>query len=137
MDRYEKLRQELAADDAQRRNAAALAIMDSGDARLVDDLIRAIENPAHRRARGTLIYALSAFPCTGRYTQLFRWAIEGGFEASSEAMSIIHDQQLAPDEHQYRECQELLQAALRDVAFDPELGAELGELLEIAGADLQ
>jgi len=110
------------------RNQAAIAIMDSGDPNAVPFLIEAIECIENRQARGTLIYALSGFDCSGRFTQLFGWACQGGFEATCEALSIIRDQDIKPSEVDVALCERRL-AALVSGGCSDELVSELAELI--------
>jgi hypothetical protein len=108
---------------ASERNAAAIALMDIGDSSAIPLLIEAIEHPDNRAARGTLIYALSAFDCHGRFAQIFRWAIEGGYEASGEALSIIQQQELRPTAIDLPVCRALLSSAALDDGALVELSA--------------
>ncbi|XLZ68568.1 HEAT repeat domain-containing protein [Massilia sp. SR12] len=120
---------EIMSPDARIRNAAAITLMDSGNPEAVDALVAAIEIAAYREARGTLIYALSGFDCTSRFSQLFRWAIEGGFEASHEALSILREQRISPDETARKECLTLLGKAQKQMDLDNDLQDELLSLL--------
>lgn len=99
--------------------------MDSGNPSAVDALVTAIEVVAYREARGTLIFALSGFDCSSRFSQIFRWAIEGGFEASHEAMSILRDQCIKPTELEREECIALLRAAKAQAQLESDLLDEL------------
>lgn len=117
----------LESSDANLRNNSALALMDSGDRAAIPVLLAAIENPAHRHARGTLVYALSAFDCTGLFAELFRWAIEGAYETTGEALAILHEQALQADAISLPICQRLLQQAEANLA--PELLDELRDIL--------
>ena len=126
MSQLQDLIAKLESISSSERNAAAIALMDLGDPLAVEPLIRAIENPANRNARGSLIYALSGFPCAGRFSQLFSWAIEGGYETSCEVLSIIEDQQLKPSVEDLEKCEQLLS---RSSGIDAALLAELEEVL--------
>lgn len=66
------LRERLQSTSPRTRNMAAIELMDSGDPNAVTLLIEAIERPENRKARGTLIYALSAFDCSELCGQLVR-----------------------------------------------------------------
>lgn len=107
--------------DAKVRNIAAITLMDSRNPDAVKALVTAIEVVAYREARGSLIYALSGFDCSSRFSQIFRWAIEGGFEASHEAMSILRDQGITPTELERAECL----ALLREAQVQAQLGSDL------------
>jgi len=115
--------------DANIRNEAAIALMDFGDPKAVAPLVAAIEVVENRKARGTLIYALSSFDCSSRFSQIFRWAIEGGFEASHEAMSILRKQGLTPNEVEREACLILLSRAENETDLDEDLRDELSSLL--------
>lgn len=116
--------------DAKIRNLAAITLMDSGNPESVPALVDAIEFAAHREARGTLIYALSAFDCSSHLPQIFRWAIEGGFEASHEAISILKDQGLKPTEVERQNCLAFLRSVQNHTRLDNELRDELLSYLE-------
>ncbi|MFC0682890.1 HEAT repeat domain-containing protein [Lysobacter korlensis] len=98
----------LKSQEPTERNAAAIALMDLGNSSAVEPLIAAIEHPDNRDARGSLIYALSELDCQGRFAQLFRWAAEGGYEATGEALSIISQQQLHPTKQDLVACNAVL-----------------------------
>lgn len=100
--------------------------MDIADSRAIEPLVQAIEKKSNHNCRGSLIYALSAFDCEGRFLQLFTWALEGGYEASIEALCIIKDQKLKPTEIELKNCKYLM-AAAADV--DVKLLSELDDLL--------
>lgn len=135
MPTFDELVAVLSSPVASERNAAAIALMDMADMRAVQPLIQALDNLDNRNARGTLVYALSAFDCSGRFEQLFRWALEGGYEASSEALSIIHDQEIRPTEEDLMRSRAALEVAVQDASFDSSLREELQALVgEIDGA---
>ena len=106
-----------------------MTLMDSGNPDAVEALVTAIEVVAYREALGTLIYALSGFDCSAHFSQIFRWAIEGGFEASHEAMSILRDQGITPTELEREECLALLREAQVQVRLDSDLLDELSTYL--------
>jgi hypothetical protein len=117
------------SSDARIRNVAAITLMDSGNPKAAEALVAAIEISEYREARGTLIYALSGFDCSSRFSQIFRWAIEGGFEASHEALSILREQRMIPDETVRKECLTLLRRAQNKTELDGDLRDELLSLL--------
>jgi len=133
MDSIQPLLAALQSPDTLARNHAAVALMDLQTDAAICPLIEAIENPAHRNERGTLIYALSGFDCKDKFPQLFRWAIEGGFEATGEALSIIREQDVQADANALGECKLLLDQAYIHGAVDPDLFLELRELLSQNG----
>ncbi len=126
---FDKAVAALSSSDASERNSAAIMLMDLGNPVAVPPLIAAIECGENRQSRGTLIYALSAFDCSGRFEQLFSWALDGGFEASCEALSIIRDQKLRPTSQEFGRCLRAVRAASSSEA-DDELVEELEALLE-------
>lgn len=115
------------------RNRAAISLMDLADPRAMEPLIRAIENPANRGSRGSMIYALSAFDCKGRFLQLFNWALQGGYEASGESLSILREQRLHPNATEAKHCNGLLTVARETGEVDEELLIELHALLHANG----
>ena len=119
----------LSSRDANERNEAAISLMDLGDPVALEPLISAIENPSNRNARGTLIYALSAFDCSGRFYQLFTWALQGGYEASCETIELMHSQKLKPMPDDLQKCRTLLLSASRQTQDKDVLNA-LGAMLE-------
>lgn len=130
-DSFAELVATLASSNPAERNAAAIALMDLGDPRAMEPLIQAIELPQNRHARGTLVYALSAFDCVGRFVQLFSWALQGGYEASGEALAIIRAQRLVPTALDSVQCRGLLAAASKEPGdVDEELLAQLQVLIE-------
>ena len=129
MPTFDNLVASLSSPNAKERNAAAVSLMDMGDPRAVQPLVEAIENPLNLNARGTLIYALSAFDCSERFEQLFGWALEGGYEASSESLSIIHDQGIQPTAEGLVRSKAALAASAQIEGFDARLNEELLVLL--------
>lgn len=129
MDSYEKAVAALSSSDPGERNSAAMVLMDLADPKAVPRLIAAIECAENRLARGTLIYALSAFDCSGRFEQIFSWALEGGFEASCESLTIIRDQKLRPTPQEFARCLSALKEA-STIETDELLLQELEALLE-------
>lgn len=119
----------LSSQDANERNDAAIALMDLGDPVAIAPLISAIENPANRNARGTLIYALSAFDCSDRFNQLFTWALQGGYEASRETIDLLHSQKLKPMPDDLKQCRVLLLSAYQQ-SQDEDVLEALGEILD-------
>lgn len=119
----------LSSQDANERNDAAIALMDLGSPVAIAPLISAIENPANRSARGTLIYALSAFDCSDRFYQLFGWALQGGYEASWETIDLMHSQKLKPMPDDLKRCRVLLHSAYQQ-SQDEEVLEALGEILD-------
>ncbi|WP_374428978.1 HEAT repeat domain-containing protein [Ideonella dechloratans] len=125
------LRERLASTSPRTRNIAAIELMDAGDSRAVPLLVEAIERPENRNARGTLIYALSDFDCSELCSQLVRWATEGGYEATGEALCIIRNQGLRPSASEVAACKAAVSAVRLGEPTEEqlELAAELDELL--------
>ena len=131
MPNFTELIESLASSDASTRNRAAIALMDLRDKAAIEPLIEAIERPANRNARGTLVYALSEFDCSERFAQLFRWALEGGYETSVEAISIIHNQQVRPACGDAAICHGWVESSRDQGGSDEELLDELSALLAV------
>jgi hypothetical protein len=125
-----KLIEKLSSPQPSIRNAAAMELMDLGNAEAIPFLINAIEHPDNRNARGTLIYALSAFDCSKLFSHLFRWVSEGGFEAAGEALNIIHNQELSPSHLERPACEKIV-AQLRGTSNleNTNLASELEALI--------
>ncbi|MYN17802.1 hypothetical protein GTP81_13650 [Rugamonas sp. FT107W] len=120
----------LKSRDAKIRNQAAIDLMDSCSPMAVAPLVAAIEEVENRGARGTLIYALSGFDCSSRFAQIFRWATEGGFEASCGAISILREQNLKPSKEERAECLVLLSQLRSQTECDDDLIDELSSFIE-------
>jgi hypothetical protein len=116
------------------RNAAALELMDLGDPVAIEPLVCAIEHPSHRDARGSLIYALSAFRCEGRFVQLVGWACQGGYEAMMVSMSIIEEQALVAAPNERPRVAELLAELRRQALCGHAKAAERLRFLEQCAA---
>lgn len=110
------------------RHKAALDLMGIGNPAAVPFLIEAIEKPENRNYRGTLIYALSAFSCAGRFSQIFAWAADSGYEASAGALYIIDEQALLPCPAEVPACEAIL-SKLQAQGGDLELIEELQAIL--------
>ena len=85
------LLQQVESTDAGVRHAAALELMDRGDARAVPVLWRAINRPENVNHRGTLVHALSAFDQSEHLESLVSLALTGNFEVSMGAFAILED----------------------------------------------
>lgn len=71
------------------RDAAAVALRDLGDSRALGPLLELIADPKTERHRGTLVYALGGFDCTTIVPELVQLVIDGNFEVSRQAFSVI------------------------------------------------
>lgn len=129
IEKFSSAKLALMSHDARIRNRAAIELMDSGNPEAVAALVAAIEKDGNRQARGTLIYALSGFDCSSRFSEIFRWAIEGGFEASHEAISILREQSICPDDEDRAACLRMLSVAHTSSNTDDGILDELRSLL--------
>jgi hypothetical protein len=133
--RFDAAVERLASTDATKRNKAAIELMDIGDAAAIDPLVAAIGHPANRSARGTLVYALSAFRCEGRFLQLLSWACEGGYEVALTSMSIVEDQDLSPSPEEMAQCESVVAALQKLVlAGDERAGERLARIEPVINA---
>ena len=128
MSNLERLCEMLKSSHPEVRHQAALDLMGIGNPAAVPFLIEAIEKPENQNYRGTLIYALSAFNCAGRFSQLFAWAAESGHEATVGALSIIEEQALLPCPAEVLGCEVIL-SKLQAQGGDLELIQELQAIL--------
>jgi HEAT repeat protein len=85
---------DLDSSNSQTRDAAAIQLMDIGDARAVIPLIKAICEPRNENHRGTLVYALSAFDCIDHFDLLVDLVLNGNFEVATGAFQIIEEANL-------------------------------------------
>jgi len=75
--------------DPALRDAAAIGLCELGDARALTPLLALIADPKTEGHRGTLVYALGGFDCTGILPSLVELVIDGKFEVSRQAFSVI------------------------------------------------
>jgi HEAT repeat protein len=71
------------------RNSIALTLSDIGSEEAVEPLIDMINHPKTLGVRGTLIYALKPFDCSGHLETLVFHLITGNFEVQAEAYQLI------------------------------------------------
>ncbi|MGK7377617.1 HEAT repeat domain-containing protein [Planococcus sp. 1R117A] len=71
------------------RNALAMALRDIGNEEAVLPLIDLINNPKTLRNRGTLLYALEPFDCTGHLETLVHHFLTGNFEVQAMAHQLL------------------------------------------------
>ena len=91
MSPIEHLIHDLGSADPAVRDAAAVNLMDSGDARVVNHLLTAICKPGNENHCGTLVHALSAFNCSEHVSTIVRLALAGNYEASLGAYCLLED----------------------------------------------
>lgn len=71
------------------RNAAAVGLRELGDERALYPIVSLINDPKTEGNRGTLIYALEGFNCYDLLPFLVKLIIDGNFEVSHQAFSVI------------------------------------------------
>ena len=91
MMKIDELIEHLKSTDGRTRDRAALTLKDAGDPRAVQPLITAICVPENENNRGTLVYALGAFDCSDHIDLLVNLVLNGNYEVSSCAFSIIDE----------------------------------------------
>jgi hypothetical protein len=95
------------------RNAVALALSDVKDPLMMDLLIELVKDPRTAGNRGTLLYALGAYDCASILPLLVSFVVEGNFEVSRQALSIISTIAAVLDEATWRTCSERVREGLR------------------------
>lgn len=71
------------------RNALALELSDSGDERVLDELIALIQNPELKNDRGTLVHCLAKFNLEKIFNLLVDLQLYGNWEVAHEANNLI------------------------------------------------
>jgi HEAT repeat protein len=71
------------------RNSIAITLSDIGSEEAIEPLIDMINHPKTLGARGTLLYALKPFDCSGHLETLVFHLITGNFEVQAEAYQLI------------------------------------------------
>jgi hypothetical protein len=71
------------------RNTIALTLSDIGNEKAVQPLIEMINDPKTLGNRGTLLYALEPFDCSGHIETLIYHLITGNFEVQAQAYQLI------------------------------------------------
>ncbi|MBC8081825.1 MAG: HEAT repeat domain-containing protein [Hymenobacter sp.] len=82
----------LALDNAQLRKIAALALREKADNRAVEPLLAAINNPANKNNRGTMVYALARLDCSHHLKNMFELLIYGNYEVKMGAVTVLEEQ---------------------------------------------
>jgi HEAT repeat protein len=93
------------------RNALALSLSDLKDASVFDVIVKLLNRKRTRGNRGTLLYALEGYDCTTILPLLVDIVIDGNFEESRQALSLIAGIETELDERTWQRCIERLRAA--------------------------
>lgn len=113
------------------RNAAALALSDMKEPQAFNVLVDLLRDERTRQNRGTLLYALGAYDCSSLLPLLVDLVIEGNFEVSRQALSLIQGIETELDEQEWNACTKRLREALASASSErPPLIAELLALFE-------
>jgi HEAT repeat protein len=78
-----------ATDDGGVRNAVALALGDRGDPRALPAIVELVQDPRTEGNRGTLLHALRGLDCAPIFPLLLDLVLEGSFEVSREALTLL------------------------------------------------
>ncbi|MBK8656495.1 MAG: HEAT repeat domain-containing protein [Haliscomenobacter sp.] len=105
-------------DNNNVRNAVALTLADLKEERAFQILHQLLLNDSTAKSRGTLLYAISVFDCTSIFPLLIDFVIEGNFEVSRQAFSILEQMELEIDEKTFHEYSEKLQKAIENASQD-------------------
>jgi HEAT repeat protein len=116
-------------NDVTARNAAALALGDLKHPPAFDVLVDLLKDERTRGSRGTLLYAIGAFECSSILPTLVDFVIDGNFEVSRQAFSLIGGIETEVDERTWDACTSRLRNAL--VVAPDERRPLLRELLEL------
>jgi len=71
------------------RNALAIALRDIGNEKAISPLIDLINDPKTLGSRGTLLYALEPFDCTGYLESIVQQFLTGNFEVQAIAYQLL------------------------------------------------
>lgn len=112
------------------RNAAALALADIGDQKVLPILVSLISDPKTENYRGTLVHALQSFDCSEILSFLVHLVIDGNFEVSHEAFQVIEKIDGDVDENEFEECLSRINKAI-SVCKSEEKKSFLEDLKEI------
>jgi HEAT repeat protein len=99
--------------DAAVRNAVALALSDLKSPSAFSVLVDLLRSDRTRGSQGTLLYALGAYDCSSILPLLVDLVIEGNFEVSRQAFSLISGIETELDERAWKSCSERLRSALK------------------------
>lgn len=116
-------------DNAVIRNAVALALSDRNDPQAFQVLVNLLRDERTQKNRGTLLYALGAYDCSSILPLLVDLVIDGNYEVSRQALSLIQGIETELDDRQWNACAVRLRAALAAAA--EERRPLIGELLAL------
>ena len=111
------------------RNAVALALSDLNEPQAFQVLVGLLRDERTKKSRGTLLYALGAYDCSGILPLLVGLVIDGNFEVSREAMSLIQGIETELEDLEWSACRMRLRAALASAS--EERRPLIGELLAL------
>ncbi|SEG51842.1 HEAT repeat domain-containing protein [Paenibacillus sp. UNC499MF] len=118
----------LDTDSNQLRNTIAITLSDIGCNDAVAPIVSLLKSPKTINSRGTLLYALESFDCS-RHGELFTdLLIEGNYEVTMQALSLLKINVRNMSEEMKRSCRNKLQASLKK---PNEYYEEMNEALEI------
>lgn len=73
------------------RNSIALTLMDIGNQAVVEPIVELLKDPKTIGYRGTLLYSLKPFDCSGHLELLIDFTINGNFEVRHNAKELIEE----------------------------------------------
>lgn len=111
------------------RNAAALALSDLNEPQAFQVLVDLLQDERTQKNRGTLLYALGAYDCSSILPLLVDLVIDGNFEVSRQALSLIQGIETELDDRKWSACAVRLRAALASAS--EERRPLIGELLAL------
>jgi hypothetical protein len=117
----------LTTNDPAARNALAMILSDQKHPAGFDALVKLLGDDRTRAHRGTLLYALGVYDCSSILPMLIDFVIDGTFEVSRQAHSLISSIETEVDDQVWNVCAEHLRRALP--CADPERQPVLAELL--------
>jgi hypothetical protein len=123
----------LATNDATARNALAMIISDQRCPAGFEALATLLKDDRTRSHRGTLLYALGAYDCSSILSLLIDFVIDGTFEVSRQAHTLISNIETEVDDQTWNACAERLRNALSTAA--PDRQPVIAELLELFDAE--
>lgn len=98
--------------DAAVRNAVALALSDLKDPSAFAMLVDLLKSDHIRGSQGTLLYALGAYDCSPILPLLVDLVIDGNFEVSRQAYSLISRIETTLDDRVWESCCKRLRSAI-------------------------
>lgn len=119
----------LTTNDPATRNALAMIISDQTYPAGFEALTTLLKDDRTRAHRGTLLYALGAYDCSSILALLVDFVIDGSFEASRQAHTLISNIETEVDDQTWSACSARLRSALPTAA--PDRQPVIAELLEL------